>query len=101
MSDSVTITKRSGCGNIHVTICEDMNMVEIRAGKAGTCLNSQCAGIGYVMTAALKCGTPLHFIVESMAETSCPQSLGATGGGKSCCDTIARILRKHIEGKKQ
>lgn len=98
---SITIQKRAGCGNIHLTITDGSStghpMIAITGGKEGTCLAAQLRTISYCLTLALRHGATVEEVASTIEFISCPQSMIATKGPTSCGDAIARILKGATE----
>ena len=101
MVNSLTIDKKTGCGTLHVIVCEGDDKVKpfisISLGKQGTCAWSQTYAIGKALTAALRCGVSIKDLGESLESVGCPQSLSATKGPESCADAISRILVRYAK----
>lgn len=94
--------KRTGCGNMYITVNElDGIVMEVFAslGKAGGCASSQCEALGRVISIALQCGTPAIEIVKTLKGIKCHESPKNLVGVHSCADAIARAIEEHLNGK--
>ncbi|MFQ5586112.1 MAG: vitamin B12-dependent ribonucleotide reductase [Thermodesulfobacteriota bacterium] len=103
--DEVTfgVTKKmhTGCGNLYVTINEDVegNPFEVftQIGKAGGCAASQCEAIGRLVSLILRSGIPTKELVMQLKSISCHKPAGfGDARVASCSDAVAKALEWYV-----
>lgn len=95
----------TGCGNLYVTINEDMDQhpfeVFMQMGKAGGCAASQLEAIGRLVSLAFRSGVDVKVIANQLRGIRCPAPSWEKGGRIfSCSDAIARVIEKRLCEKK-
>lgn len=95
----------TGCGNLYVTINEDMDQhpfeVFVQMGKAGGCAASQLEAIGRLVSLAFRSGVDVKIIANQLRGIRCPAPSWEKGGRIfSCSDAIARVIEKRLCEKK-
>ena len=103
--DEVTfgVTKKmhTGCGNLYVTINEDVegNPFEVftQIGTAGGCAASQCEAIGRLVSLILRSGIPPKELVMQLKSISCHKPAGF-GDSRiaSCSDAVAKAIEWYV-----
>lgn len=95
---------RTGCGNLYVTVNEDMegNLFEIfnQIGKAGGCAASQSEAIGRLVSLAFRSGIDPEDIIRQLKGISCHVPVWYREGKiLSCADAIAKAIEGHLQEK--
>lgn len=96
----VTGRRKTGCGNVYVTINEDeesQSLVEclITIGKSGGCARSWGEALGRLISMNLRLGGSIDEIIKQLQGIGCHKPHLET---MSCADGIAKILMKRQEG---
>jgi len=97
-----TVSIKTGCGNLYVTINEDDQGRPFELfnhiGKAGGCAASQSEAIGRLISLALRTGLSVEPIIEQLKGISCHSHVWGEGGKVlSCADAIAKALEQFLE----
>ena len=99
-SNSRTITKRSACGNVVVTIAKEDNgrySLFARFGKEGVCGNAMVLGIAKSIGIGLQNGAGLKDYAENLENIVCQELLKAGKEHKlSCPSTIGKIITEYL-----
>jgi len=99
-----TYQTKTGCGNLYVTINEDVgNPIEVFAtmGKAGGCAASQIESIARLISLSLRNKIQISDIVKQMIGIRCYSGVFVNNEEVlSCSDAIAKVLKKYIQEKK-
>ena len=101
MTFGVTKKMHTGCGNLYVTINEDVegNPFEVftQIGKAGGCAASQCEAIGRLVSLILRSGIPPKELVMQLKSISCHKPAGF-GDSRiaSCSDAVAKAIEWYV-----
>jgi ribonucleoside-diphosphate reductase alpha chain len=95
---------RTGCGNLYVTVNEDVegNLFEIfnQIGKAGGCAASQSEAIGRLVSLAFRSGIDPEDIIRQLKGISCHAPVWYREGKiLSCADAIAKAIEWHLREK--
>jgi ribonucleoside-diphosphate reductase alpha chain len=98
-----TYQQQTGCGNLYVTINQDVSGVfELFAtiGKAGGCAASQSEAIGRMVSLAWRSGISDKQVIKQLRGISCHSPYGF--GDKrvlSCADAVAQAIEYHRRDK--
>ena len=91
----VTIKKKTGCGNMYVTVNYDANGKPFELfstmGKAGGCAASQCEGLGRLVSLTLRHSVSVEATIKQLKGIKCH----ANNNGSeihSCADAIGVCL---------
>jgi ribonucleoside-diphosphate reductase alpha chain len=93
-----TITKRTQCGNIYVTINRDpegMFETFTQIGKSGSCVKAWAEGVSRLISLALRSGCDKKDIVKQLRKIECPSRMETDGKTVfSCPDAIAQAIEE-------
>lgn len=92
--ESITIKKKTGCGNIYITVCfgeKEIENIFAIIGKSGGCAYAQCEAISKLLTSLIKKGESIRNITAMLKGISCHQSNGETS---SCADAIGKGIEE-------
>ena len=97
---------RTGCGNLYVTVNEDVDgrLFEIfnQIGKAGGCAASQSEAIGRLVSLAFRSNIEPVDVVRQLKGISCHMPVWYQEGKiLSCADAIGKAIEWHLLGKKK
>ena len=97
-----TIEMMTGCGKLYVTINydKDGNPFEVftSMGKAGGCAQSQCEGMGRLISMVLRSGGKPETIIRQLKGISCHMKHGfGPNQILSCADAVAKAIERAIE----
>ena len=102
-----TIKKKTGCGNIYITINADgegSQPLEVFAklGKSGGCSYCQNEALTAAITIGLRHGVPVGEYVSALSDVQCPSPNMWPKEERtlSCPDAIACALREYLEDHK-
>jgi ribonucleoside-diphosphate reductase alpha chain len=92
---------KTGCGNLYVTINEDVkgHLFELftSMGKAGGCAASQSEAIGRLVSLVFRSNIEPNEVIKQLKGISCHSHAWASGGKiTSCSDAIAKALEKYL-----
>jgi ribonucleoside-diphosphate reductase alpha chain len=95
---------RTGCGNLYVTVNEDVEgrPFEIfnQIGKAGGCAASQSEAIGRLVSLAFRTGIEPEDIIRQLKGISCHTPVWYREGKiLSCSDAVAKAIEWHFQEK--
>jgi ribonucleoside-diphosphate reductase alpha chain len=96
---------RTGCGNLYVTVNEDVegNLFEIfnQIGKAGGCAASQSEAIGRLVSLAFRSGVEPEDVIRQLKSISCHTPVWYREGKiLSCADAVAKAIEWHLQEKR-
>ncbi len=98
---SLTYRKRTGCGNVYITISNDSNEeykeIFCVLGKTGGCASAHMESLARIITEALNYGVPRERIIKHLLGINCPQSGGLN---LSCPVAVAEVLKEVGENEK-
>lgn len=99
-----TISVKTGCGRLYITINEDeYGLCELFStmGKSGGCTASQCEAISRLISLSFKSGIDVNEITMHLKGISCSNPIWTkTGQVLSCSDAIAQCIEIYLEGRK-
>jgi ribonucleoside-diphosphate reductase alpha chain len=99
---TLTIRKRTGCGNAYITITipeEEYKEIFGLLGKQGGCGAAYMSSLTRMITLAWNSGAPLEKIAKQLDGTKCPHE-GVVN--PSCPQAIANVLREtQMESEKK
>ncbi|MGC8983908.1 MAG: vitamin B12-dependent ribonucleotide reductase [Thermosulfidibacteraceae bacterium] len=92
-----TIKLRTGCGNMYVTVNENVfGPFEVfsQLGKAGGCAASQLEAISRLISLSLRSGVNVNSVIKQLAGIRCPNPSWDEGIQLlSCADAIAKAIK--------